>query len=136
MPVDSREKRMSAYALLVPALIPGVDPSTMDQSERQAAAWVYGGIAATSPGGGHPAMRRLGAVRHVRSAGVRGVSIFGSEQAAHVLMALLQEALYADRQPRRAAKRGGRGVAVPDPRDSSPPRRHRRGGTARSGLDV
>ena len=41
MAVDTREKRQSAQALLLPFFAPGVDPSTLDQEERQAAAWGY-----------------------------------------------------------------------------------------------
>lgn len=52
MAVDTQEKRQSALSLLVPSYTPGVEPSTIDQAERQAAAWVYAGIAAAAPGGG------------------------------------------------------------------------------------
>lgn len=44
MAVDTREKRQSAFSLLVPSFTPGVEPSTLDLAARQAAAWVYSGI--------------------------------------------------------------------------------------------
>lgn len=44
MAIDTREKRMSAFSLLVPSYTPGVDPSSIDASERAAAAWVYSGL--------------------------------------------------------------------------------------------
>jgi len=47
--MDTREKRQSALGLLVPSLTPGIDPSALDQAERQAAAWVYSGILAQTP---------------------------------------------------------------------------------------
>ncbi len=50
MPVDTREKRNSAFALLVPALIPGVAPSSIDAAERQASVWVYSGLAGGGAG--------------------------------------------------------------------------------------
>lgn len=49
MAVDTREKRQSAFSLLVPSLTPGVEPSSIDAAERQAAAWVYAGILAGEP---------------------------------------------------------------------------------------
>jgi hypothetical protein len=55
MPIDSAEKRASAMAHITPARIVGVIPNTIDQAERQAAAWVYSGIAAAAPpAGGTP----------------------------------------------------------------------------------
>jgi len=52
MAVDTREKRQSAVSLLVPSMTPGVEPSAIDQAERQASAWVYSGI--LSAGGAPP----------------------------------------------------------------------------------
>ena len=54
MPVNTREKRNSAFALLVPSLIPGVAPSSIDAPERQASVWVYSGVLAGAPGGAAP----------------------------------------------------------------------------------
>jgi len=45
--VDTREKRQSATALLVPAFVPGVEPSTLDVAGRQASVWIYSGIVST-----------------------------------------------------------------------------------------
>lgn len=47
MAIDTREKRQSSYSLLVPSLTPGVEPSSIDQAERQVSVWVYSGIAAS-----------------------------------------------------------------------------------------
>ena len=47
MPIDTREKRNSAQALLVPIWGPGISPSSIDQAERQAAALVYVGVVAS-----------------------------------------------------------------------------------------
>lgn len=47
MAIDTREKRNSAFALLVPSLVPGVAPSSIDAAERQASVWVYAGILAS-----------------------------------------------------------------------------------------
>lgn len=44
MAVDTREKRQSSFSLLVPFLVPGVEPSSLDTAGRQAATWVYSGI--------------------------------------------------------------------------------------------
>jgi hypothetical protein len=61
MAVDTREKRQSAVSLIVPSMTPGVEPSAIDQAERQASAWVYGGI--LSAGGG-PGAGGEGSFRH------------------------------------------------------------------------
>ena len=116
MAVDNREKRSSAFAFLVPAYPPGVEPSTLDQAGRQAAIWVYAGILAAPAGGfvGHPAIRRLARAGFRRPAlhdGRDGVYIFDQPSAEGVtlykLLDLLVEGtvLRAYRQPRRAAKR-------------------------------
>lgn len=116
MPVNTREKRSSAQALLVPSYPPGVEPSTMDQAARQAAVWVYAGILAEPVGGptGHPAIRRLGRAGVVRPEirdGREGVFIFDTPSMDGVgiykLLDVLVEGqvLRAYRQPRRAAKR-------------------------------
>jgi hypothetical protein len=49
MAIDTREKRQSALGLLVPSFTPGIDPSAIDQAERQGAGWVYSGILAEAP---------------------------------------------------------------------------------------
>lgn len=49
MAIDTREKRASAAAFLVPTAVPGVAPSALDAPGRQAAAWVYAGILAAFP---------------------------------------------------------------------------------------
>lgn len=116
MAVDTREKRNSAFAFLVPAYPPGVVPSTMDQAARQAAVWVYAGILAEPVGGavGHPAIRRLARAGFRRPAfhdGRDGVYIFDQPSAEGVplykLLDLLGEGVLrrAYGQPRRAAKR-------------------------------
>lgn len=47
MALDTRQKRQSATAFLLPCYTPGVDATgTINQAERQAASWVYSGIAA------------------------------------------------------------------------------------------
>jgi len=60
MALDSRENRNSALTLLLPIYAPGIVPSSIDQAERQAAAFVYAGIEVGAGGGGggpvvHPA---------------------------------------------------------------------------------
>lgn len=137
MPVNTREKRSSAQALLVPSFPPGVAPSTMDQAARQAAVWVYAGILATAVGGGtgsNLALRRLGrggTVRPEMRDGREGVFIFDKPSvdsiALYKLLDILTEGqvLRAYRQPRRAAKRNLVSTAQLCARRS--PERHRSG---------
>ena len=50
MAIDSRQKRQSAYKILLPFMEQGVHPSgAIGQAQQQAAAWVYSGILATAP---------------------------------------------------------------------------------------
>lgn len=75
MPVDTRQKRNTALSFLVPIFVPGVAPASgIDQADRQAAVQIYSGILAG--GAGHPAVRRLGGVAHIRIYGVRGVVVY------------------------------------------------------------
>ena len=49
MAVDSQAKRMSATFLLLPVYTQGIVPDgSVDQNDRQAAIWVYGGILAST----------------------------------------------------------------------------------------
>lgn len=49
MAIDSRQKRQSTANLLVWSYADGVNPTgTIDQSERQASAHIYSGIAASA----------------------------------------------------------------------------------------
>lgn len=72
--VDTREKRMSAASLLLPFMTPGIEPSTIDQAERQAASWVYSGILAqaTGPVGQPFTLRQWGIPTAKMTAGQRG----------------------------------------------------------------
>ena len=77
MAVDTREKRQSALSLLVPCYPPGVDPSSIDQAERQASVWTYSGILSTdqvpvgsdfiTPSGGDDAPLRAKVARAVQA---------------------------------------------------------------------
>jgi hypothetical protein len=51
MPINTREKRQSAFSLLLPVLTPGVVPDApgVDTAERHAAGFSYSGILAQSP---------------------------------------------------------------------------------------
>lgn len=54
MPIDNREERQSAISFLMRWMPPGVDPSAIDQAERQSAAYAYPGIPAAL--GGNPVL--------------------------------------------------------------------------------
>jgi hypothetical protein len=46
---DTRQKRQSVSSLLVPSMVPGVEPTgTVTQAEKQVVGWVYSGILAQS----------------------------------------------------------------------------------------
>ena len=47
MAIDTSEKRQSSYGMLMWSVTPGIDPSSIDVAERQAAAHVYSGILST-----------------------------------------------------------------------------------------
>jgi hypothetical protein len=47
MAIDTRLKRASAISIIVPFMVPGVEPDgTIEARDRQAQAWVYSGILA------------------------------------------------------------------------------------------